>query len=211
VLEPEGAQVAMLAGRVATLCAKPQERAALAQRVAQAVELEQALIEGTAVKQPAIAAASDELAQHLRALLSDVICGHLEPDLPALADELLLAGIDAQDAEVSEPEPAADGPDAAEADLAEQPSAVEAADKPQAAEQVPAAETAAATPETAAATPATAAAAPETAAAAPETDATAPETAAAAPETDATAPGDAPGAGEHDDAEESERLATQSR
>jgi hypothetical protein len=120
LLEPEGAQVAMLAGRVATLCAKPQQRAALAERVAAAVELEHALIEGAAVKQSAVAAASDELAQHLRALLSDVICGHLEPDLPALADDLLLAGIDAQDAEAADQAELAGEPDDCEgAEVAE--------------------------------------------------------------------------------------------
>jgi hypothetical protein len=115
LLEPEGAQVAMLAGRLATLCAKPQERAALAERVSRAVELEHSLIEGSTVKQAAIVSASDELARHLRALLSDVICGHLGPDLPALADELLLAAIDARD----------DGEDA---DAAEQAGAGEQTD-----------------------------------------------------------------------------------
>jgi hypothetical protein len=112
LLEPEGAQVAMLAGRVATLCAKPQERAAAAERVARAVELEHSLVEGASVKQAAIVSACDELARHLRALLSDVICGHLEPGLPALADELLIAGIDAQDAG-EDPAAAEQAPDAA--------------------------------------------------------------------------------------------------
>jgi hypothetical protein len=31
----------------------------------------------------------DELAEHLRAMLRDALCGHLSPDLRALADELL--------------------------------------------------------------------------------------------------------------------------
>jgi hypothetical protein len=129
LLEPEGAQVAMLAGRVATLCAKPQERAALAERVARAVEIEYALIEGASVKQAAITAGSDELAQHLRALLSDVICGHLEPDLPALADDLLLAGIDAQDA-AAEEALQADHPEGASEDEADLVEAVDLADQP---------------------------------------------------------------------------------
>jgi hypothetical protein len=30
-----------------------------------------------------------EIADHARALLRDVICGHLDPDLAALADEIL--------------------------------------------------------------------------------------------------------------------------
>ena len=33
---------------------------------------------------------ADAIADHLRALLRDVICGHLEEDLAALADEILL-------------------------------------------------------------------------------------------------------------------------
>ena len=32
-----------------------------------------------------------DMADHLRALLRDVICGHLDPDLVGLADQLLLA------------------------------------------------------------------------------------------------------------------------
>ena len=44
----------------------------------------------------------DELARHLRALLRDVVCGHLDDDLVAVADALL-----DPDLEV-EPEPEAD-------------------------------------------------------------------------------------------------------
>jgi hypothetical protein len=32
------------------------------------------------------------MAEYLRALLRDVLCGHLEPDLRALADRLIAAG-----------------------------------------------------------------------------------------------------------------------
>ena len=32
---------------------------------------------------------TEELTGHLRALLRDVLCGHLEPDLRALADSIL--------------------------------------------------------------------------------------------------------------------------
>jgi hypothetical protein len=39
--------------------------------------------------EPGVDALVDELAEHLRALLRDVICGHLDPDLRSVADELL--------------------------------------------------------------------------------------------------------------------------
>ena len=46
---------------------------------------------------------ADEVADHLRALLRDVICGHLAPDLVALADELLAAPEDPEaDAEAQD-------------------------------------------------------------------------------------------------------------
>jgi hypothetical protein len=32
---------------------------------------------------------ADDVANHLRSLLRDVICGHLDPDLAVIADELL--------------------------------------------------------------------------------------------------------------------------
>jgi hypothetical protein len=91
LLEPEGPQSALLAGRLAALCAKPEQRPALVERVTQALQLERSLIAGERVKQAPLRSLAQELAEHLRALLSDVICGHLEPDLAALADELLLA------------------------------------------------------------------------------------------------------------------------
>ncbi len=37
-------------------------------------------------------AVARDLSDHLRALLRDVICGHLPSDLVTLADELLLSG-----------------------------------------------------------------------------------------------------------------------
>jgi hypothetical protein len=95
LLEPEGPASGLLAGRVAALCATPEERAELAHRVLAAIELERAVIAGASAKESTVRAAGEELASHLRALLSDVICGHLDADLAALADELLLA--DAED------------------------------------------------------------------------------------------------------------------
>jgi hypothetical protein len=87
LLEPEGAGSGRLGARLAALCALPADRPALAARVAQAIAAERSIIAGVAVD-PGLDELGAELAGHLRALLRDVLCGHLEPDLPALADAL---------------------------------------------------------------------------------------------------------------------------
>ena len=91
LLEPEGPLSALLAGRLAALCATQGQRNQLAERTVQAVALERAVVCGTAVERAGGAALAQEVADHLRALLRDVICGHLAPDLATLADEILLA------------------------------------------------------------------------------------------------------------------------
>jgi hypothetical protein len=88
LLEPEGPGTGRLAGRLAALCAQPSERAALTQRTAQAVALERAVMGGRA-PEPGVDALVSELAEHLRAILRDVLCGHLDADVCGLADELL--------------------------------------------------------------------------------------------------------------------------
>ncbi len=82
---------ASVAGRLAELCAAPAERPELNRRVLRALALERAAIAGTAVQDARSTALVREIAGHLRALLRDVLCGHLRPDLAALADELLAA------------------------------------------------------------------------------------------------------------------------
>ncbi|MGH2877616.1 MAG: hypothetical protein ACRDLV_15295, partial [Solirubrobacteraceae bacterium] len=77
------------AQRLAVICARPEQRAALAQRAAGAIELERAAIEGRAGARDHPKALERELSEHLRAVLRDALCGHLEPDLVAVADELL--------------------------------------------------------------------------------------------------------------------------
>jgi hypothetical protein len=89
LLEPEGPASGRLPGRLAALCAPDDERAGLAERVAQAIALERAVVAGIAPAQPATEALVLELGAHLRALLRDVFCGHLDADLRGLADELL--------------------------------------------------------------------------------------------------------------------------
>ena len=91
LLEPEGPASGRLAGRIAALCATPEHRAKLTERMLKAQKLERAVIAGTAAERAAGVALARDVADHLRALLRDVICGHLTPELVRLADELLTA------------------------------------------------------------------------------------------------------------------------
>jgi len=88
ILEPEGPGSSRLAGRLAVLCATPAQRPRLAECAAHAVSLERAIVAGTAPVSPAADALIDELSGHLRALLRDVLCGHLDADLRNLADRI---------------------------------------------------------------------------------------------------------------------------
>jgi hypothetical protein len=98
LLEPEGPFSGLLASRLGALCATPDTRAELSERVAQALALERATIAGTAVEHAGGLALVREISDHLRALLRDVVCGHLDSDLAVVADELL-ASADALDVE----------------------------------------------------------------------------------------------------------------
>jgi hypothetical protein len=90
VLEPEGPASGMLPGRLAALCATPERRLALTERAVQAIALEREAVAGSAGRRQGARLLAEEIAD-LRALLRDVICGHLDPDLVGLADELLLS------------------------------------------------------------------------------------------------------------------------
>ena len=92
LLEPEGPASGRLAGRVAALCATEEQRARVTERVAHAVSLERAVIAGLAPSDGGIQVLLAELTAHLRALLRDVLCGHLDSDLRAVADQLLARG-----------------------------------------------------------------------------------------------------------------------
>ncbi|HWF50978.1 MAG TPA: hypothetical protein VG294_10095 [Solirubrobacteraceae bacterium] len=89
LLEPEGPASGRMAQRLAVLCAKPADRGALAERAAHAISLERAVISGLAPAEPGVDTLVDELSENLRALLRDVLCGHLDADLREVADYLL--------------------------------------------------------------------------------------------------------------------------
>jgi hypothetical protein len=89
LLEPEGPQSGRLAGRVAVLCAPESERVRVTERVAHAASMERAIIAGLAPVDGGVEALLAEVTAHLRALLRDVFCGHLDSDLRAVAVELL--------------------------------------------------------------------------------------------------------------------------
>jgi hypothetical protein len=89
LLEPEGPGSGRLAQRLAVICGRESERAELAERTAHAISLERAVITGLAPAAPNADALVSDLAEYLRALLRDVLCGHLDADLCAVADDLL--------------------------------------------------------------------------------------------------------------------------
>jgi hypothetical protein len=89
LLEPEGPGSGRLAQRLSMICAPPEERAGLAERTAHAISLERAVIAGLAPADTGVDSLVDELAEHLRAILRDVLCGHLNADVRGIADDLL--------------------------------------------------------------------------------------------------------------------------
>jgi len=93
LLEPEGPASGRLAQRLAAICALPDDRAMLAERVAHAISLERAVTAGIAPAGPGAEELCDELGDHLRALLRDVVCGHLDADLVTVAEGLLADGL----------------------------------------------------------------------------------------------------------------------
>jgi hypothetical protein len=102
LLEPEGPESGRLPVRLAALCAVAADRRALGERMARAVAFEQAIVAGVEPVPVGALELAREVEGHLRALLRDVICGHLALDLVDLADELI-------GGEPSPPRPAAPG------------------------------------------------------------------------------------------------------
>jgi hypothetical protein len=89
LLEPEGPQAGRLPDRLAAICAGPADRVRVSGRVAQAEALERAAMSGASLVGEASEELVSELREHLRALLRDMLCGHLDGDVRVLADQLL--------------------------------------------------------------------------------------------------------------------------
>jgi hypothetical protein len=105
MLEPEGPASGLLPGRLAALCATPERRVELTERTVRALALEHEVVIGTAAPHSGAQTLARDLADHLRALLRDVICGHLDSDLVGIADRLLLAAAEPEpERERAEPE-----------------------------------------------------------------------------------------------------------
>jgi hypothetical protein len=91
LLEPEGPASSRLGGRIAALCAATGDHGAVVAEVAQAISLERSAIAGLGGAPEGTDALAERMREYLRALLRDVLCGHLDPDLRALADRLIAA------------------------------------------------------------------------------------------------------------------------
>ncbi len=98
LLEPEGPASGRLAQRLAMICAGPGDRAAAAARAARAIALERSVITGMVSDGSEGMELAVELADNLRAILRDVLCGHLDADLCTVADELLGQAVEELDA-----------------------------------------------------------------------------------------------------------------
>jgi hypothetical protein len=109
LLEPTRTANGLLASRLAALCASEQDRSHVMARLLRALELERDAIAGEAAESAAAAELVHEIAGYLRALLRDVICGHLRSDLTALADELTLGGGEGAEAGDEQAELCGDG------------------------------------------------------------------------------------------------------
>jgi hypothetical protein len=96
LFEPEGPHSCHLAPRLAAICAKPDEQEGLVERIERAISLERDVISGIADVEPGVDGLVDELSENLRAVLRDMVCGHLESDVRALADELLEDSVTAE-------------------------------------------------------------------------------------------------------------------
>ncbi len=81
-----------MAERMAVICATPDERLALEARIDEAIRLERAAISGRVRCDPEVEDLIADLGGNLRAILRDVLCGHLDPQLRRVADEMLEMG-----------------------------------------------------------------------------------------------------------------------
>jgi hypothetical protein len=89
LLDPEDPAPGRLADRLAAICARPAHRPRVSARIARAQELERLVRSGAPPSDPESEAFVAELRDNLHALLRDMLCGHLDGDICALAEQLL--------------------------------------------------------------------------------------------------------------------------
>jgi hypothetical protein len=82
--------------RLAVICATPDERPSLEHRIDDAIRLERSAIAGHVRPDPEVEDLIADLGGNLRAVLRDVLCGHLDPQLRRVADEMLDAELGEQ-------------------------------------------------------------------------------------------------------------------
>jgi hypothetical protein len=75
--------------RLSVICATPDDRPALEARLEEAIRLERAAVAGRVRPDPQVEDLIADLGGNLRAVLRDVLCGHLDPQLRRVADEML--------------------------------------------------------------------------------------------------------------------------
>jgi hypothetical protein len=89
--DPDAAGYEGMAERLAVICATPDERPELERRLDEAIRLERAAITGHVRPDPEVEDLIADLGGNVRAILRDVLCGHLDPQLRRVADEMLEA------------------------------------------------------------------------------------------------------------------------
>jgi hypothetical protein len=87
--DPHGPGYDGMAERLAVICATPDERPALERRLEEAIRLERSAITGHVRPDSMVEDLIADLGGNLRAVLRDVLCGHLDPQLRRVADEML--------------------------------------------------------------------------------------------------------------------------
>jgi hypothetical protein len=87
--DPGAAGYERLPDRIAAICAVPADRDELFEDLRRTIAMERGVIAGIVRPDPAVEALVESLGRCLRAILRDVLCGHLDPDLRRVADELL--------------------------------------------------------------------------------------------------------------------------
>jgi hypothetical protein len=94
--DPAGHGYEGVVPRLAAICAPPERRAELAGRLARVVSLERGVVAGLVRPDGAVESDVAELGSQVRAVLRDVLCGHLDLDLRAVADGLIAAAAPAK-------------------------------------------------------------------------------------------------------------------